>query len=281
MNIYFFYMYDRRFRQLMSATRLTRNRYIRLMAISATEILGTIPLGTLYIVKNAKLGVEPWRGWAYTHEDYSAVYQVPASVWKNDPDGVFALEMYRWSLVLCAFLFFALFGFADEAWQHYRRVYTSIASRISPSTTTLLKSSQAYVVHSLCEFVSLIVTHILFLSSTSSVPYVKSKGGVTVSVVTTGPHGDKPNSSVPLALSNRKNSNLIASDLKPDFRVAQYSRSDSVESSSGESFDDPKMSGQSALPAGVLPAVPPASVPPHLPDKINSTLREYSFLEAV
>jgi len=162
MNIYLFYACDRRFRQLMSSTRLNRNRYIRLMIISATEILGTIPLATVYIVKNAKLGVDPWRGWAYTHEHYSVVYQVPASVWRNDPDSVFALEMYRWSLVLCAFLFFALFGFADEARQHYRRVYTSIASRVGYSTSTLFRSLQAYVIHSLRELLRLIVTHFLF-----------------------------------------------------------------------------------------------------------------------
>jgi len=256
------------------------------MAISATEILGTIPLGTLFIVKNVKSGVGPWRGWAYTHEHYSMVYQVPASIWKNDPDSVFALEMYRWSLVLCAFLFFALFGFADEARQHYRRVYTSIVRRIGHSMSILLRSSsQAYVVHSLRESVCLIVTVILilFLGSTSSVPYVKSKGGVTVSIVATGPHGDKPNPSVSPTLTSQKNSILITSDFidKLDLRVAQYSRYDTVESSFGESFDDTKMHDQSALLAGILPAVPPASIPPHLPDKMNTTLREYSFFEAL
>jgi len=134
----------------MSATPgLTRNRYTRLMVISAIEILGTIPLGTLIIVKNARLGVGPWRGWAHTHEHYSKVYQVPASIWKNDPTSVFALEMYRWSLVLCAFLFFALFGFADEARRHYRRVYVSITSRIGYSTSALRGSSHACVVHSI------------------------------------------------------------------------------------------------------------------------------------
>lgn len=161
-NVYFFYKCDRRFRQLMSSTHLTRNRYIRLMVISATEMLGTIPLGTVWIVKAAKLGVSPWRGWTYTHENYSVVNQVPASIWKNDSNSVFALEMYRWSLVLCAFLFFALFGFADEARQHYRRVYTTIASGIGHSTATLLRSSQAYVVHSPCGFVYLIATHVSF-----------------------------------------------------------------------------------------------------------------------
>ena len=127
---------------------LSRSRYIRLMVVSAVEILGTIPLGTVWIVKSAKLGVDPWRGWAYTHEHYSVVYQVPASIWKNDPNSVLFLEMYRWSLVLCAFLFFALFGFADEAQQHYRRVYTSIVSRVGGlSASTLFRSSRAYVVH--------------------------------------------------------------------------------------------------------------------------------------
>jgi pheromone a factor receptor len=243
------------------------------MVISATEILGTVPLGTVWIVKTAKLGVSPWRGWAYTHENYSAVYQFPASVWKNDSYSVFALEMFRWSLVLCAFLFFALFGFAEEARQHYRRVYTTIASRIGYSTSILHRQSQAYVqllIH-LRESVCLIVTHISFLGSTSSIPHAKSKGGVTVTVVTTGPHGR-----VSRSLTNKRNSILIANDLKPDFSVAQYSHSDFVESPSGESFDEPKMHDQFAL-----PTAPPASVSPHFPDKTNSTLREYSFFEPV
>ena len=134
----------------MSATPgLTRNRYIRLMCVSAMEIMGTIPLGTLYIVKNARLGVVPWPGWAKTHENYSVVYQVPASIWKNDHDSLFALEMYRWSLVLCAFLFFALFGFADEARRHYRLVYESIASHIGYSASGLHGSSHGYVIQSI------------------------------------------------------------------------------------------------------------------------------------
>jgi hypothetical protein len=149
MNIYLFYMRERRFRQIMSSAGVTRSRYIRLMVISAVEILGTIPLGTLYIVKNAKLGVHPWRGFAHTHEHYSRVYQIPASIWKNIPNSVFGLEMYRWSLVLCAFIFFALFGLADEARRHYRCVYASIASRIGHSTSALHRSSHACVVHSI------------------------------------------------------------------------------------------------------------------------------------
>jgi pheromone a factor receptor len=122
---------------------LKRGRYLRLMALSGTEIIGTIPLGTYFIVNNAKGGVTPWQGWAYTHSHYSDVVQVPSSVWKNNPSTSGGMETFRWSLVACAFIFFAFFGFADEARQHYRRAYTSIASRIGFSTFTHHGSSDA------------------------------------------------------------------------------------------------------------------------------------------
>jgi pheromone a factor receptor len=110
------------------------------MALSATELLGTIPLGTYFIVINAKAGVKPWKGWAFAHSHFSHVIQIPSVVWRKDPGGI---ETYRWSLVACAFIFFGFFGFADEARQHYRRLYTSIASRIGYSTFTHHGSSDA------------------------------------------------------------------------------------------------------------------------------------------
>jgi pheromone a factor receptor len=117
------------------------------MAIGAVEVLGTIPLGTYIIVHNAKDGVNPWKGWAETHNDYSRVVQVAGFIWKNDPTVAYSIELYRWSLVACAFIFFALFGFADEARVHYRRVYTSLAGRIGFSTLPLHEPSRACVVH--------------------------------------------------------------------------------------------------------------------------------------
>jgi pheromone a factor receptor len=132
----------------MSTNRsLNRSRYFRLMALAGIEILGTIPLGTYWIVFNANKGVRPWKGWAWEHFDYSRVIQVPAFEWKKDPASVTGLEAFRWSLVACAFIFFAFFGFADEARQHYRLVYTSLASRmgITTSSATLHGSSHAYV----------------------------------------------------------------------------------------------------------------------------------------
>jgi pheromone a factor receptor len=133
---------------ISSSHGLSRGRYLRLMALSATEIFGTIPLGTYLIVSSAKAGVRPWESWADMHRHYSEVIQVPSIVWKNDPSMANGVEMFRWSIVACAFTFFAFFGFADEARQHYRRVYMSLASRIGQSTTfTLHESSHVCVVH--------------------------------------------------------------------------------------------------------------------------------------
>jgi hypothetical protein len=129
---------------------LSRSRYFRLMAISGVEICGTIPLGTFLLVSNARSGVTPYVSWAYTHSNYSTVHQIAGFIWKNDPTAAANLELSRWALVLCSFIFFALFGFADEARQHYRRVYTTLVSRIGYSTFTLRGSSHACVVYLLC-----------------------------------------------------------------------------------------------------------------------------------
>ncbi|KAF8465216.1 STE3-domain-containing protein [Russula ochroleuca] len=251
-SIWTFYKYQRQFKQMMSHSQgLSRSRCLRLMALSATDILGTVPLGLYIIVTDAKAGVTPWKGWTYTHSNYSKVIQIASFIWRNDPSMVNDLEMFRWSLVACAFIFFAFFGFADEARQHYRRVYMSIASRVGYSTFTDHGSSHA----------------------TSTVPCVNN--GVTFTMVRTT--RDKRRSSI----STDQTFISFAGDIKPDFKVEQYSPSKIVASSSVESFHEVKMQGQSTLPAGIMPTVPPASVPPHLPDKTESTMRAYSGIYTV
>jgi len=120
--------------QLISSAN--RGRYLRLMAISLIEILGTIPIGTCITVSNAKTGVIPWKGWATVHRHFSEVNQVASFIWKNDPVVSLNLELFRWSLVACAFTFFAFFGFVGETRERYYRLYRSLARRIGKSTST-------------------------------------------------------------------------------------------------------------------------------------------------
>ena len=134
MAICAFYKRRRNYMQLISSA--DRSRYIRLMAISSIDMLGTIPLGTYYIVSSAKGGVVPWKSWAHVHSHYSAVVQVAAFIWKNIHVAAVNLEMFRWSLVACSFIFFALFGFSGEAREHYYSLYKTLARSIGKSTST-------------------------------------------------------------------------------------------------------------------------------------------------
>jgi len=145
-TIYKFYKFETQFNQFFSSNRnLNRGRYLRLMALSATEILATIPLGTYIIVRNAKRGVYPWISWENVHRDYSRVIQVPASVWKEDKSTYDQVEMFRWLIVASAFIFFGFFGFSDEARQHYRLVYTSLASCMTISATRMYRVLSGFV----------------------------------------------------------------------------------------------------------------------------------------
>jgi pheromone a factor receptor len=146
--IYTLYKRQLQFRQFMASSQgFSSGLYFRLMIISSADVLATIPLGTYVLFSNVKEGVGPWRSWASTHSHYSVIYQIPGSIWKNNRQISQNLDMFRWLLVGCAFIFFAFFGFAEEARQNYRRVYTSLACRIGYSKSTLRGSSHTCVAH--------------------------------------------------------------------------------------------------------------------------------------
>ncbi|KAH9976617.1 GPCR fungal pheromone mating factor [Lactifluus volemus] len=110
MNIYHLYKRKRQFKDMpviSSDSSLNKSLYIRLMALSTVEILGTIPLGSFWIAFDIKEGLTKWGSWADIHSYYSVIQQIPSIVWKHNSTTVVSLELSRWSVVLCAFLFFA------------------------------------------------------------------------------------------------------------------------------------------------------------------------------
>ncbi|KAG6328748.1 hypothetical protein ID866_10342 [Astraeus odoratus] len=110
-----------------SATSLTISRYFRLMALATTEIICTIPITAYGIYLNVTLSpIQPWKGFADAHYNYSHIGQYPSVIWRSNPQNVASTELTRWSLVFCAFVFFGFFGFADEARKHYRKVYQTV-----------------------------------------------------------------------------------------------------------------------------------------------------------
>ncbi|KAJ3973665.1 pheromone receptor [Lentinula raphanica] len=124
-----FYMRRIQFNQILSAnTAINPSRYIRLMLLALIDIMCTIPLG-IYVIYLELHGVplQPWISWDDTHFDFGRVVLVPAVVWRSSSSSIATVQINRWLPVACAFVFFALFGFAEEAMKNYRRSFWYVA----------------------------------------------------------------------------------------------------------------------------------------------------------
>jgi pheromone a factor receptor len=120
-----------------SSTSLSINRYFRLMALATLELLCTTPIAAYAIYLNITANpMEPWKGFADAHFDYSRIGQFPALIWRTDHTNVISLELSRWSLVFCAFAFFGFFGFAGEARKHYRLAFWTVTRRVGVSPSS-------------------------------------------------------------------------------------------------------------------------------------------------
>ncbi|KAI0651369.1 pheromone A receptor-domain-containing protein [Trametes meyenii] len=103
---------------------LTISRYFRLMLLSISEMVCTIPIGAYSIyINTAGVILSPWVSWADTHANFSHVEEVPAIFWRSNRPFLISVIMGQWVYVFAAFLFFALFGFAEEARKHYRLAF--------------------------------------------------------------------------------------------------------------------------------------------------------------
>ncbi|KAI0053512.1 STE3-domain-containing protein [Auriscalpium vulgare] len=124
------------FKDIVSSNRnLNQNRYLRLIALSTTEMVCTIPLSVYSLYLNSHVfSISPWLGWADTHFDFGRVGQFSDVQWRMDPVEQAAIELSRWLIVFCAFAFFAFFGFADEARKHYLLAYASVCNKVGHST---------------------------------------------------------------------------------------------------------------------------------------------------
>ncbi|KIM42056.1 hypothetical protein M413DRAFT_445228 [Hebeloma cylindrosporum] len=142
LSIVYFNKSRSQFNELLSShNNLTSSRYVRLMCLAGIEVLCTVPLGCYAISLNVHAGIRPWISWADTHAGFARVDQIPAMIWRTNPVLESSLQLSRWLCVVCAFIFFGFFGFADEAKKNYRSVFQTVAKRVGISTGTVTGSS--------------------------------------------------------------------------------------------------------------------------------------------
>ncbi|KAI0059686.1 STE3-domain-containing protein [Artomyces pyxidatus] len=112
-----------------------RSLYIRLMVLALVDICFTVPIASyLVYLDRTSPGYYPYASWSWIHADFSRVDQIPAVYWKATSESVATIELSRWSNVLSAFVFFALFGLAQEAQKNYR-VFGGFLTRVWHAST--------------------------------------------------------------------------------------------------------------------------------------------------
>nr|AAQ96347.1 pheromone receptor Rcb3 B5 [Coprinopsis cinerea] len=117
------------FSQLISSnSSLTIHRYFRLMSLATIELVIHLPITSygLYLCFTSK-PMYPWTSWSDIHHNWYIIDSFPRVLWGHNPVQVVTLELSRWSLVFCAFLFFGFFGFAEEAQKSYRKVFLFVS----------------------------------------------------------------------------------------------------------------------------------------------------------
>lgn len=132
---------------------MTVNRYFRLMLLACLEMMLTIPLSAYGIYINTYgLSLAPWVSWSDTHYNFSHVEIAPAALWRTSKMFTVQVELDRWIYPCSALLFFALFGFAQEARRHYRAAFWWVAGKFGYTPRAAMTyestSSSGYVIPS-------------------------------------------------------------------------------------------------------------------------------------
>ena len=124
---------------------LTNSRYIRLMILGTTDAIFSTGIQIWLLVATFTDGeIDRFTSLKYIHTYISTVVRFSGQEWRSASDAT-SVEFDRWLLVICALLFFAFFGFSDEAIKHYRYAMSLVGSYVGVSTGSRSSSSR-YVI---------------------------------------------------------------------------------------------------------------------------------------
>ncbi|KAI0078456.1 fungal pheromone STE3G-protein-coupled receptor [Panus rudis PR-1116 ss-1] len=104
-----------------SGTSLSTNRYLRLMAMSVTEICWGTSLNALALYYNVAPGLRPWTNWADVHSNFGRI----ASYRLFELPKAYLNQMFLiwWAMPVSAYIFFLFFAFGEESIKDYKKVF--------------------------------------------------------------------------------------------------------------------------------------------------------------
>nr|QHW03273.1 putative pheromone receptor protein isoform s2 [Flammulina filiformis] len=121
-----------------------QSMYIRLMLMTGSEMLFTIPLSSFIIWMNTR-GYRPWISWDDVHADFLRVDKYPAALWHTFPLAA-GFEVTRWFKIMAAFLFFGLYGMVGEFRRKYKKAFRDVVEWFGLSTPHKVRSENAGVI---------------------------------------------------------------------------------------------------------------------------------------
>ena len=105
-----------------SNSALTTNRYLRLIAMALTEMSWGTTLTAYNLWNNVSVGLRPWTTWDDVHSNFSNVHFFPALFIPKEYLRI--MMLFWWSIPASSFIFFAFFGFGEEAVKEYMKIWT-------------------------------------------------------------------------------------------------------------------------------------------------------------
>jgi pheromone a factor receptor len=111
-----------------SNSAMTTNRYLRLIAMALTEMIWGTSLTAFNLFSNVSIGLRPWKSWANVHSNFLRVGLFPISV--LPPQFVTTMMILWWSIPASGLIFFAFFGFGEEALKEYKKVWAWIMVKV-------------------------------------------------------------------------------------------------------------------------------------------------------
>ncbi|KAG8705461.1 a-factor receptor [Ceratobasidium sp. 395] len=121
----------RQFSQVLSdsGSNLSMSRYFRLMALAGTDMTFSLPLSLYFMITSmVTYHMNPWVSWENTHKYVHEVWRISYEELVSDPHTKSTLDITKWSVPGCAFLFFAYFGLSGEAVRQYKSIFWRVAA---------------------------------------------------------------------------------------------------------------------------------------------------------
>ncbi|OCB89919.1 fungal pheromone STE3G-protein-coupled receptor [Sanghuangporus baumii] len=118
---------------------ISLEKFRRVIALGCTQCLFTLPCVLYVVIMNVKDGLNPWKGLADAHYNFSAIWQVPLPMLAEGDNRI--IQWNGWVTVFVAVVFFLFFGSSIAMWKSYMKGISSFASRLGIALPSKLTRS--------------------------------------------------------------------------------------------------------------------------------------------